>query len=166
MPLSASVEWMGAARALVFLRDEGSVFDAPLDVVWDFVGSRDEHSQAHRHRDVRRERLSENSGRYSWIQDFLGRPEPFTMRWTSFAPVGLAYDVLEGPFAGSRFFLYYTPQGGRTAVTIVGEFTSPTIPAPDLAAAVDRFFSLEFEQDHAAIRERMRRLESSGRNSP
>ena len=137
---------------MVFLRDEGSVFDAPLDVVWAFVSDGDAHSTAHRHRDVRRERLSERSGQYTWVQEWQGSPVRFTMRWTSYYPLGVAYDVLEGPFEGSRFFLYYTPLGPRTGVTVVGEFVSPTIPAGSVPAAVDRFFSVEFDQDHGGIR--------------
>jgi hypothetical protein len=79
------------------------------------------------------------------------------MRWTSFAPLGLAYDVLEGPFAGSKFFLYYTPRGERTEVAIVGEFTSPTIPASEVVKALGQFFATEFAQDSEAIRQRMER---------
>ncbi len=146
-----------ASPAMVFLRDDSSAYDAPLRVVWDFFGSGMEHSDAHGHRDTRREKLADNVGIYSWTQDFRGKPERFTMRWTSYAPLGLGYEVLEGPFAGSKFFLYYTPQGERTGVAVVGEFTSPTIPSEEIAESVDRFFSREFEQDSAAIRARTRR---------
>ncbi len=142
---------------MVFVRDEGSVYDAPRDVIFSFFGSRQEHSDAHRHRAVHRESLGENAGSYSWEQDFLGKPERFAMRWTSFAPVGFGYEVLEGPLAGSKFFLFYMPMGDRTGVSVVGEFTSPTIPEPEIAAAVDRFFTTEFEQDFVAIQARMRR---------
>jgi hypothetical protein len=138
---------------MVFVHDQGSVFDAPLEKVWAFVSSREVHSAAHRHRSVRREIISETKGQYSWEQEFDGTPARFTMRWTSFHPVGVAYDVLEGPFAGSRFFLYYTPRGPRTEVGVVGEFVSSTIPEKELPAAVDRFFSLEFEQDSRALSE-------------
>lgn len=140
---------------MVFVRDEGSLFEAPLDVVWEFVSSGDGHSSAHRHRKVDRRPLPGNSGQYSWEQEFDGAPTRFVMRWTAFPPVGIAYDVLEGPFTGSRFFLYYTPLGPRTGVTIVGEFCSPTLPVEEIPPAVDRFFALEFEQDHAAIRARI-----------
>lgn len=142
---------------MVFVRDEGSVYDAPLDEVWRFFSSGQEHSDAHRHREVARKTLSEHSGRYSWVQDFRGKPERFTMQWTAFVPLGLGYEVTEGPFAGSRFFLYYTPLGTRTAVAIVGEFTSPTIPPDQVGPAVQEFFSKEFEQDSAAIRRRAKR---------
>lgn len=136
---------------MVFVHDTGSVFDVPLDDVWTFVGSGDHHSDSHLHRDNARERLSERSGRYSWEQTFDGVPTRFTMRWTSFHPVGIGYDVLEGPFAGSRFFLYYVPMGARTGVGVIGEFVSPTLPETVVAGAVDRFFAIEFEQDHTAM---------------
>jgi hypothetical protein len=139
---------------MVFVRDEGSVFEVPLDDVWKFVSSGDRHSEAHVHRDVAREVLGERSGKYSWEQTFDGAPTRFSMVWTSFHPLGVAYEVVEGPFEGSRFFLYYLPMGPRTGVGVVGEFVSPTLPESEIPAAVDRFFSKEFDQDHAALRRR------------
>jgi hypothetical protein len=137
---------------VVHVEDAGSRFDAPLEVVWRFVSSGDGHSAAHGHRRNARERLSENSGRYSWEQEFEGSATRFTMIWTAFPPTGIAYRVIEGPFDGSVFFLYYTPEGPRTGVTIVGEFVSPTIPAERVAASALRFFAVEFEQDAAGLR--------------
>jgi hypothetical protein len=144
---------------MVFLRDAGSEFDAPLDRVWAFVGSGDHHSQAHRHTNTRRRRLPGNAGEYSWKQPFRGRTERFTMRWRSYHPLGVGYEVLAGPFEGSRFFLFYRPRGGRTGVEIVGEFVSPTLPARSVRSAVRDFFAVEFEQDRAAI-------EAGGRAPP
>jgi len=138
---------------VVFVRDDGSVFAADLDTVWEFVGSGDRHSRAHGHRAIRREVRDVTSGTYSWEQPFSGRAERFTMRWRSFHPVGIAYEVLEGPFAGSRFFLVYEPRGRATAVSVVGEFASPTIPEAELPSAIAAFFALEFDQDRAAIEE-------------
>lgn len=140
---------------MVFVHDEGSVFEAPLDLVWEFVGSGDGHSSAHAHLHSERRPRPGNSGEYSWEQEFDGTPTTFTMRWTSFPPLGIAYEVLAGPFEGSRFFLYYVPMGARTGVSVVGEFASRTLPESEIRAAVDRFFSKEFEQDHAAIRARI-----------
>ncbi|MGA8604532.1 MAG: hypothetical protein WB788_05660 [Thermoplasmata archaeon] len=136
---------------MVFVRDEGSVYNAPLEEVWRFLSSEDAHTEAHKHRNASRKTLAANSGEYSWEQDFEGKPERFTMRWTSFPLFGIAYEVPEGPFAGSKFFVYYRPRGTKTRVTIVGDFVSPTIPAVRLEAAVLGFFALEFEQDSAAI---------------
>jgi hypothetical protein len=136
---------------MILLRDEGSVFDAPVGEVWEFVGSRDHHSAAHRHRSVRREAEQGSSGTYSWEQEFEGDATRFTMRWTSFHPLGIAYEVLEGPFTGSKFFLYYVPEGERTRVDLVGTFTSPTIPDDRLGPSVRRFFAIEFDQDQAGL---------------
>ena len=73
------------------------------------------------------------------------------MRWTAFPLFGIAYEVLDGPFSGSKFFVYYRPRGTKTRVTIVGDFVSPTIPANRLESSVLAFFAREFEQDSAAI---------------
>jgi hypothetical protein len=137
---------------VTFVVDTGSYFEAPLDRVWAFVSSGPTHGEAHRHQDQQRVRDSESVGRYSWTQEFDSRAARFTMRWHAFPPLGIAYEVLEGPFAGSTFFLYYAPEGNRTGVTVVGEFVSPTIPLGQVEPAVRRFFALEFEQDQAAIR--------------
>lgn len=139
---------------MVLIRDEGSEFDLPLADVWEFVGSGDPHSRAHQHRAWRRERGEGNSGTYSWEQDFGGESSRFTMHWVSYHPLGVAYSVLEGPFAGSQFFLFYVPNGRSTGVSVVGDFTSPTIPEDRLEAEVRHFFAVEFEQDSAAMRER------------
>jgi len=136
---------------MVFVRDEGSVFNAPIEEVWRFLSTESAHSEAHRHRKVERKPRQGNSGEYTWEQDFEGKPAKFAMRWTSFPLFGIAYEVLEGPFVGSKFFSYYRPRGTMTRVTMVGDFVSPTIPAARLEAAVLGFFALEFEQDSAAI---------------
>ena len=136
---------------MVFVRDEGSVYNATLEQVWKFLSANDRHTEAHVHRNVTRKSLPGNSGEYSWEQDFEGRSERFTMRWTSFPSFGVAYEVLEGPFVGSKFFSYYRPRGPKTRVTVVGDFVSPTIPPARLEASVLGFFAREFEQDSAAI---------------
>lgn len=146
---------------MVFIRDEGGVFDAPLAAVWEYVGSGDPHARAHGHRHRRRRRLAGPRGTYAWEQPFRGQPTRFTMRWTSLPPLGLAYEVLRGPFEGSKFFLFYAPRGDRTAVSVVGDFVSPTLPPPEVPAAVEEFFALEFEQDRAGLRERGRPVAGS-----
>ena len=137
---------------MTFIVDEGGFFEAPLGEVWRFLGSGDEHSRAHGHRAIQSVVLDDRSGSYSWEQPFSGATKRFTMRWTAFEPQGIAYEVLEGPFEGSRFFLYYRAQGPRTAVAIVGEFVSPDIPSTMVEAEVRKFFEIEFKQDSAALR--------------
>lgn len=136
---------------MVFVKDTGSVFPVPLPEVWEFLGSGTDHPKAHGHRNVSRSRPNELEGTYAWEQDLEGLPVRFVMHWRSYHPVGLAYDVPEGPFQGSKFFLIYTPRGEETEVSIIGDFVSPTIPEERLPAAVLRFFEVEFEQDLAAM---------------
>lgn len=140
------------AGCMVFVRDEGSVFKAPLEDVWRFLDSGASHSEAHGHAKVRRILHAGQAGTYSWEQRFEGRVSRFAMRWTSYWPLGLAYRVTKGPFRGSNFFLYYEPRGRFTGVTIVGDFASRTIPQSEIGPAVRRFFGREFEQDSAALK--------------
>ncbi len=147
----------------MILRDEGSLFSFPLGFVWEFLNYPEEHTRAHLHSAVRRERTGEYSGRYSWEQSFGRGRSRFTMEWTSFPPLGIAYDVVEGPFAGSTFFLYYLPRGRRTEVGILGDFRSPTLAGSRLRHAVNSFFQKEFEQDHRAMRELYARLPAARR---
>ncbi|MCI4361002.1 MAG: hypothetical protein L3J91_04805 [Thermoplasmata archaeon] len=142
---------MGAARPMVYLRDEGGVFEGTLDEVWGFVSNPEHHSGAHHHKDVHRSREPGNTGTYSWEQPFAGAPTRFTMHWTAFPPLGIAYEVLEGPFRGSTFFLYYSPREARTEVGVVGTFVSPTIPEGRLEESVRHFFAVEFDQDQAGL---------------
>ena len=46
---------------------------------------------------------------------------------TSFYPLGVAIEILEGPMTGSKFFNYYIPNKNKTGVTVVGDFQSPMI---------------------------------------
>lgn len=151
---------------MVFLVDEGSGFAAPVEAIWEFLGSGAPHSTAHAHRSIRRRRLGRRSGQYSWEQRFEGRWTRFTMHWTAFPPVGIAYRVVAGPFRGSTFFLYYRPRGRRTGVAIVGEFLSPTIPQARIPAEVDRFFTREFRQDAAALGRWVRARHAARRRAP
>ncbi|MFI5417967.1 MAG: hypothetical protein ACHQ2Y_03600 [Candidatus Lutacidiplasmatales archaeon] len=142
----------------MFLIDDSGEFEAPLEAVWQYFESTADHRAAHHHRNNRLELLPGDSFLASWEQDFEGRSVAFTMRGTTVHPLGLAYEVLEGPFAGSRFLNYYTPKGGRTGVTLVGEFTSRTLPRDELEGKVLTFFGDEFAQDVTGLREFLRRL--------
>ncbi len=138
----------------MLIRDEGSRFSVPLALVWKYLDLPQEHSRAHGHTSVHRERTGAYSGRYTWRQPWGPSRVRFTMEWTSFPPLGVAYDVIEGPFKGSTFFLYYVPRGRRTEVSVVGDFVSPSLPARVLRRKVLSFFAREFRQDDRAMRER------------
>ena len=138
---------------MVFIKDEDSIYDAPLELVWQFFGSGPTHSDAHHHRNARRRKVNGDVGIYSWEQDFEGKPTRFSMKWHAYYPMGFGYQVLEGPFKGSNFFLFYERIGkSKTKVNVIGEFTSKTIPERKLKYSVLRFFEKEFEEDVDGIR--------------
>ncbi len=139
--------------SVTFVFDDSGIYDAPVELIWKYFSSAVDHRVAHRHRNSRLTELTDTSFIASWEQEYEGRPVTFSMRGTSFYPLGLAYEVLEGPIAGSKFLFYYTPLGQRTRVTLVGEFSSPTIPPGQLPSKVMDFFSTEFEQDAEGIRQ-------------
>ena len=73
------------------------------------------------------------------------------MRWRSFHHVGIALQVLEGPFAGSRFFRPYKPRDHVTAAGAVGRSISRTITVDALASSAETRFAAGFEQGRAVI---------------
>lgn len=135
---------------MVFIKDEGGYFKAPLDKVWKLV-------QLHStelikiHKGVKNpitETLSETSEITTWDDENGGK---IKARLEVFAPIGLAIEILEGPFAGSKFFNYYTPRGDTTGITVVGEFKSPSMSDEELKEAVTAFLEQGFNEDNAYL---------------
>ncbi|MFZ1023632.1 MAG: hypothetical protein WAN87_05815 [Thermoplasmata archaeon] len=136
---------------MVFIFDDSGVFEAPIGTVWTYFNSGLAHRSAHHHRKSKLEELSEASFVACWEQDYEGGPVVFRVHGTEYPPLGLAYEILEGPFVGSKFFIYYTPLGDRTRVSLVGEFASDSIPTAELESKVTDFFATEFEQDRMGL---------------
>ncbi len=135
---------------MVFIKDEGGYFKGPIDKVWKLVQL---HSTdlTNIHLAVKNpttETLSETSGITTW-DDEKGRR--IKAKSEVYAPIGLAIEFLEGPFAGSRFFNYYTPRGDTTGITVVGEFESPSMSDEELKEAVAAFLEQGFNEDNAYL---------------
>lgn len=138
---------------MVFVKDEGSHFDAPIDVVWKYIQSETDHGGAHKgRRNFQRKVLSENTVELSWEQEADGQWLKTANRLTFLPPVGFAVEPLEGPLAGSKFINYYTPKGSRTEVTVVGEWTSKTIPPAMLEKAVWANLEKVFHEDNDGLK--------------
>lgn len=106
---------------MVYLLDEGSVFDAPLDKVWKYL-----QSDQHRHPSMKlisREVLpSGNVVEITGERNIGGRIVRTKVRNTVYPPFGIVQEHIEGPTAGSKAFVYYIPKGDRTGITVVGDF--------------------------------------------
>ena len=138
---------------MVHIEDLGSQFDAPIDLVWKFIQSGDDHGRSHSNRrNLRAEMEGESAMRTSWEQNVQGRWVKVENRVTLFPPVAMLVHSIEGPLAGSRFMFYYRPNGNKTGVNAVGDFQSPVVPPAQLEATVLASFEEAFNDDNAALR--------------
>ncbi len=131
---------------MVYILDEGSKFKAPLDKVWKLNQS----EGLHNHPSLRNQK-AEQQGEHVILTYETAMPDGTWVkqktRTTAYPPLGIVFETLEGPMAGSKSFQYYTPKGNETGVTVVGEFTSKGIPDADLRKAVMAFLETVFNED-------------------
>ncbi|MCI4330418.1 MAG: hypothetical protein L3K19_01035 [Thermoplasmata archaeon] len=139
--------------AMVYIKDEGSTFDAPIELVWKYIFDGDAHDAAHRTtRNPRFEKVSDLTMVYAAEREFRGKWAPDRMRISAFPPVSMVVEWLEGPLAGSTFTYVYSPKGNATGIDVYGEFTSPSLPPGQVEAAAREWLESEFVDDAAAIR--------------
>ena len=138
---------------MVHVEDRGSHFDAPIETVWKFIQSPEDHGASHHNRrNVQGEPDGPDAMKTSWEQNVQGNWIKVTNRVRLFPPVAMLVESLEGPLAGSKFLFYYTPKGGKTGVDAVGDFHSKTIPPAQLEPMVLASFEEAFNDDSAAIK--------------
>ncbi len=131
---------------MVFVLDEGSVFNGPLDKVWQLNASEGKHS----HPSLRNQ-SAEMDGEHVILSYETQMPDGTWVktkaRTTAYPPLGIVFETIEGPMAGSKSFQYYTPKGNKTGVTVVGEYVSKGAPDSAIKAGVMKFLSAVFEED-------------------
>jgi hypothetical protein len=138
---------------MVHIEDRGSEFDAPIETVWKFIMSPDDHGRSHSdRREIRGEPDGPDAMKLSWEQHVNGQWVHVANRVTFFAPVAQLVHSVEGPLAGSKFLMYYRPNGKKTAVDVVGDFHSPVIPADQLESMVLASLEGAYNDDNASIR--------------
>jgi hypothetical protein len=138
---------------MVFIVDEGSHFEAPINKVVKLLQSHMTDSAAiHPNvKNLQLERVSEHIVIGSAENEVQGRMVSIKSRYTMFLPLGVAIEQLEGPMAGSKYFFYYIPKGDRTGVTAVGEFKSPIMSDEQLKQAVNVYLERAFKEDTAYL---------------
>ena len=135
---------------MVFIIDEGSVFNAPIEKVWKLNMSEGNHS----HPSVRNYSTTmegehpilsyESPGpNGSWMKN--------KVRLTLLPPVGIVFESIEGPMTGSKSMQFYTPRGNETAVTVVGNWVAGDLPEAQLKPAVLGFLDSVFKEDQANL---------------
>jgi len=137
---------------MAHIKDEGSHFEAPIDIVWKYLQG-DDHGRAHTTtRNQKMKPLSDTSFELSMERNMGGHWTKETSRITVFPPLGMAIEVLDGPMAGSKMINIYTPKGNQTRIDVYGEFQSAMIPAGQLEPAVRGNLEAAFNEDAPAIK--------------
>lgn len=134
---------------MVYLIDEGSAFDAPIEKVWKYLSSED-----HRHpsfKNVGRE-VTGNVVVITSERPFMGRSVKVKIKNTLYPPLGYVSEHIEGPTTGSRAFLYYTPKGDKTGVTIVGDFVISGLDEKATRDVIMAQMQVVFDEDNANLK--------------
>ena len=133
---------------MVHIVDEGSEFDMPLEMLWEYLPS-----ESHRHsaKVISRE-VQGNVVTLTSERDVNGKAVRSKLRLTMYPPLGVAQEHLEGPTAGSKVFTYYTKKGNKTAVTVVGDYMMAGTSDEDTEKAVMQMLQRTFDEDVATLK--------------
>jgi hypothetical protein len=138
---------------MVHIEDLGSEFDAPIDMVWKYLDSPADHGPSHSDRRNVQGAPDPSGGlRLSWEQNVQGSWVKVVNHVTMFPPVAMMVHSLEGPLAGSKFLMYYKPNGTKTGVNVVGDFQSPNVPAAQLEPIVRASLETAYNEDNATLK--------------
>lgn len=135
----------------VFVLDAEGVFDAPIQKIW-----RLHDSPEHIHPSVSDAKFEKaDDGSVTYVSGTLLMPNGGRVRnrirLAAFPPLGFSMEWIKGLFAGSKEFSYYVPQGERTGVVSVGEWTSPLIPREQVKQTVLKFLDTVYTEDQANL---------------
>jgi hypothetical protein len=106
---------------LVYFEDRGSVYDAPIDVVWDYIlKDNDYHSKAHHTslRNMKWKDLNEITGEGTCEVVRGGKWSKMKFRLTTIPPFVRISEEFAGRYAGQKMVFLYTPKGRRTAIDV------------------------------------------------
>lgn len=138
---------------LVYFEDRGTVYDAPVDALWDFMLNDNEfHPRAHHStlRKMKWKEVNEITGEGTCEVVREGKWDKMRFRMTTVPPLVRIQEDFAGKHAGQKVVYLYTPRGKRTVVDVFG--WSPR-------GAVDEFqrsLATAYEEDLPGLREFMR----------
>ncbi len=149
---------------MVYLTDEGSEFDAPIDFVWKYIFGGGAHDASHKTtRNPKFKKVSDITIEYASERYLRGKWAPDRLRISMFPPVSVVTEWLEGALAGSKLVYLYTPRGEKTGIDVYGEFTSPTLAPAEVEAAAREFLDHEFRDDAPVVRTEYEKSKNAGR---
>ncbi len=147
---------------MVYVRDEGSEFDAPIDFVWRYIFGGEAHDSAHKTtRNPKFKQVSDITIEYGSERYLRGKWAPDRLRITMVEPISVTTEWLEGVLAGSKFVYVYSPRGAKTRIDVYGEFRSKTLAPDEVEAAAREFLETEFSADAPVIKAGYEKSKSS-----
>ena len=148
--MSRKTKPKGATTTRVYVEDRGAIYDAPIDVVWDFF-LRDQtyHPRAHGGtvRRFRETRLSEVTTLLRYEAREGGRWVKRACRMTTVPPAVRVQEDLRGPEAGSIKVYLYSPKGAKTRVDVLAYMRRDERSPKRLRADTRRGFADAYRED-------------------
>jgi hypothetical protein len=133
--LTARTPRSRSSTDLTYVEDRGTVYDVPLEVLWDFMKKDEEfHPKAHSAslRNFEAEKVSEVTSVLRYEIRAGGRWRRMVSRLTEIRPAVRIDEELEGPFAGSKKVFLYSPRGRKTSVDVLCYMRSSEVPPSEL----------------------------------
>ena len=130
--------------------DRGSVYDAPIDVLWEFITKdREFHPKAHQDslRKMKWKDLNEITGEGSCEVVRGGRWAKMRFRITTIPPLVRIIEEFGGRYDGQKMVFLYTPKGKRTVVDVFVQTRK------EVAEETRRVLAQAFEEDVPALRD-------------
>lgn len=134
----------------VYFEDRGSVLDAPLDVVWEFMLTDNEfHPKAHHDslRNMEWKGLNELTGEGTCEVVRGGKWRKMRFRITAIPPFVRISEEFGGQYDGQKMVFLYTPKGKRTAVDVF------VLTRKEVAEETRRTLAQAHEEDVPMLRE-------------
>jgi hypothetical protein len=131
---------------MVFVVDEG-VFDAPIDRIWKYLQS----PQDHLHDSIPRTEVLEQKGNTVKIRQTLKTPtgkEEAVQQMIMDPPFGFRLETLEGSQKGSKNVHTYVPMGNKTKVIVAGDFHMKGLDETATSKAILDYLSMVFNEDN------------------
>jgi hypothetical protein len=140
---------------VVFIVCQGNEFQGQLDKVWKLNETlMKEPAKVHQNAiDYSIETVNKNTIIQSWQTTIENQITKNKMQFTTYHPLGVAVEILDGHLEGSKAFVYFTPKEQTTAVTVVGDFKSATLSDDDqLRQEVLSMVENSFNEENAYLR--------------
>jgi len=141
---------------MVFVIDQGSVFDAPIDKIWKYITTA--NNDQHNHTSMMNVQYS-IEGEHPILAFETEGPGGSKMKQklklTMLPPTGYLMEYVEGPLKGSKAMQFYHAMGDKTGITVAGEFVSTIMPENMIHGMVMQQLEMAFNEDQVNLKKFM-----------